>query len=226
MPLSTAFDGRIERKQAKKAQAEIAKMRDPVRGTATVVSASSPVDSTGSASVPSWTHYSMACVVQAEGVPAQSARHTGFGPTNRWPHPDMVLPVTVDRADTGEWVVHWDEVPTTQQTNDAQAAALAAAMRGEPGVEVGELGGIAGVGGVTVLDAQGDPAQRDQMLGLLQAQGIDVDALQRQRSAASDSRAGNDDQLARLEKLGALHLSGVLNDAEFEAQKAKILGTT
>lgn len=225
MPLNTLFDGRMERKQAKKAQAAVAKMQDPVRGTATVVSASSPVSGTESAAVPSWTHYSMACVVQADGVPAQSVRTTGEGPTNRWPCAGMVLPITIDRAGANEWVVHWDELATTSQTNDVQAEALAAAMRGEPGAGVGGLGGVAGAGGVTVVNTQGDPAQRDQILGLLQAQGIDVDALQRQQSAASGSGAGNDDQLARLEKLGALHLSGVLNDAEFAAQKAKILGT-
>ena len=168
----------------------------------------------------------MACVVQAEGVPAQSARQAENGPTNRWPRAGMVLPITVDRADASVWVIHWDEVPTTKQTNDVQADALAAAMRGEPGVGVGGLGGVADVGGVSVVDGQGDPTERDRILGLLQTQGIDVEALQRQRSAASDSGVGSDNQLARLEKLDALHRGGVLNDAEFDAQKAKILGTT
>lgn len=226
MPLNTLFDGRIERKQAKKAQARIAKMRDPVRGTATVVSSSSPMDGMGDSSPPSWTHYSMTCVVQAEGVPAQSAHQTGFGPTNRWPYAETVLPVTVDRADATECVVHWDELLTIKDTHDAQADALAAAMRGESGAGTGGLGAVAGVGGVTVVDPQGDPAKRDQILGALQAQGVDVEAIQHPRSDASESGAGSDDQLARLERLGALHSSGVLSDAEFEARKAKILGSS
>lgn len=220
MPLNTVFDGRIERKQAKKAQARVAKMRDPVRGTATVVSSSSPMDGMGDSSPPSWTHYSMTCVVQAEGVPAESAHQAGFGPTNRWPYAETVLPVTVDRADATEWVVHWDELLTVKETHDAQAEALAAAMRGELGA------GVGGVGGVTVVDPHGDPARRDQVLSALQAQGVDVEALQRQRSDASENGSVSDDQLARLERLGALHSSGVLSDAEFEAQKAKILGSS
>jgi hypothetical protein len=36
--------------------------------------------------------------------------------------------------------------------------------------------------------------------------------------------AGDDDRLAQLERLGELHASGVLNDAEFAAEKARILG--
>jgi putative oligomerization/nucleic acid binding protein len=35
--------------------------------------------------------------------------------------------------------------------------------------------------------------------------------------------AGSDDKLDQLKQLGELHASGVLTDAEFEAQKAKIL---
>jgi hypothetical protein len=34
---------------------------------------------------------------------------------------------------------------------------------------------------------------------------------------------GGDDTIAKLKQLGELHASGVLTDAEFEAQKAKVL---
>jgi hypothetical protein len=36
--------------------------------------------------------------------------------------------------------------------------------------------------------------------------------------------ADGDDVIDQLERLGRLHTSGVLTDAEFEAQKAKVLG--
>jgi hypothetical protein len=49
-------------------------------------------------------------------------------------------------------------------------------------------------------------------------------ALLRQKRAASARDAGADDQLARLQELGELHASGVLTDAEFAEQKAKLLG--
>jgi hypothetical protein len=93
---------------------------------------------------------------------------------------NVVLPVTLDRADPTNRVVHWAEMTTARQANDSQAEALAAFMRGEPG-----------------------------------STGV---------SAASPG-SGPDDQLGRLQKLGELHASGVLTDAEFDAQKAKILGS-
>jgi hypothetical protein len=37
--------------------------------------------------------------------------------------------------------------------------------------------------------------------------------------------AGAGDSTAQLEKLAQLHASGALTDAEFETQKAKIIGT-
>jgi hypothetical protein len=46
-----------------------------------------------------------------------------------------------------------------------------------------------------------------------------------QLAQAAASGSGTDDQLTRLEKLGQLRASGVLTDAEFAEQKAKILGS-
>jgi hypothetical protein len=49
-------------------------------------------------------------------------------------------------------------------------------------------------------------------------------AQQEQPQAYSEPvAAGSDDSLAKLKQLGELKASGVLTDAEFEAQKAKIL---
>jgi Short C-terminal domain len=42
-------------------------------------------------------------------------------------------------------------------------------------------------------------------------------------AAAAPQAPGTDDKLAQLKELGELKTSGVLTDAEFEAQKAKIL---
>lgn len=46
---------------------------------------------------------------------------------------------------------------------------------------------------------------------------------QEQSAYAEPAPAGTDDTLARLRELGDLRTAGVLTDAEFEAQKAKIL---
>lgn len=45
-----------------------------------------------------------------------------------------------------------------------------------------------------------------------------------QAAAPVQETTSTDDLIAALEKLGRLHDSGVLTDAEFEAQKAKLLG--
>jgi len=42
--------------------------------------------------------------------------------------------------------------------------------------------------------------------------------------APAPAGGGMDDKLAQLEKLGELKAQGVLTEAEFEAQKAKLLG--
>jgi len=42
---------------------------------------------------------------------------------------------------------------------------------------------------------------------------------------AAAAGGGMDDKLQQLKELGDLHTQGVLNDAEFEAQKAKILAS-
>jgi len=219
--LNARFDARFGRKQIKKAQAKVKRMRDPVRGTATVVSSSDYRDSTTVA--PSWTGCSMTCVVQADGVPAQTSHQRAMtAPVAKWPWPEAVLPITIDRAQPTEWIVHWEELQTSTEINNAQADALANAMRGEPDAASG-LPGVAGLGGATVIDTRGDPGLRDQVLGMLHAQGVDADALQGQPAQAAASGSGTDDQLARLEKLGQLHASGVLTDEEFAEQKAKIL---
>ncbi|HUW15529.1 MAG TPA: SHOCT domain-containing protein [Actinomycetes bacterium] len=43
-------------------------------------------------------------------------------------------------------------------------------------------------------------------------------------AAPPPASSGTDDKLAQLKELGELKASGVLTEAEFEAQKAKILG--
>ena len=59
-------------------------------------------------------------------------------------------------------------------------------------------------------------------------QQADAQAYQDQQAAYAQAppapaAAGTDDKLAQLKELGELKASGVLTDAEFEAQKAKIL---
>ena len=52
-----------------------------------------------------------------------------------------------------------------------------------------------------------------------------MQALKPQKSATASPPATEDDPLDRLSKLADLHDRGVLTDAEFEAQKHKLLGS-
>jgi len=155
-------------------------MKDPVHGTATVTGA------TGADPTATSQNYRIDCVVQAEGVPAFSATHSGFISTSKWPYGGQVLPVTIDRANPSKWVINWDQVQTGAQAAREQADALAARMRGEP---------------PSAGDAAAEPAQLQ----------------------ASLERGTEPDTADELTKLADLHDRGVLTDAEFESQKAKIL---
>jgi hypothetical protein len=144
-------------------------------------------------------------------------------PTAKWPWPETVLPITIDRAQPTEWIVHWEELQTSTEINNAEADAIASAMRGEPGA-AGRLSGVAGLSGAKVIDTRGDPELRDQVFGMLDADGVDVETLRGLHAPPAASGSGTNDALIRLEKLGQLHASGVLTDVEFAEQKAKILG--
>jgi hypothetical protein len=226
------FDGhRFIAKQAKRAQRTIASMRDPVRGTASVVSSSDyrPVLGEGVSMSGAW-ECSMTCVIHAEGVPARSAHFDGDAPTARWPWPGTQLPITVDRADSSNWVVHWDEVPTGREASQAAADALAASMRGsdDPAQPTaGPLGAGAVIGGANVIDLRGNPEMREQVLRSLQAQGIDVESMRTAAAGAGEraTHGASGDLSEELAKLAELHASGALSDAEFAAAKAKLLGS-
>ncbi|MFB9661307.1 SHOCT domain-containing protein [Glycomyces mayteni] len=51
----------------------------------------------------------------------------------------------------------------------------------------------------------------------------DAQAYRQQTAPAPAPSGGGDDMLAQLDRLGQLHASGVLDDAEFAAAKAKLL---
>lgn len=56
-----------------------------------------------------------------------------------------------------------------------------------------------------------------------EAQAYEQQQMAQQMAPPPSAASSTDDKLAQLKELGALKESGVLTDAEFEAQKAKIL---
>ncbi len=199
-------------------------MRDPVRGTAQVVSASM---NRGRGVLQMCT---IQFVVQAEGVPPTAVAHHGLVHRDRWPMPGMVLPVTVDRADPQRVDIEWDEVQSSGDRSRQSAENLAAMMRGE-GAPTGTPAG--GAGGPMVVNLSGRDLSQisEEQKAKLRMLGIDPDALAAQQGGAAPPPPPAppaeddvvDERLARLERLAKLKEQGVLTDEEFEAQKRQIL---
>jgi len=103
------------------------RMSQPVLGTAQVVSASMPPYDATSANC------SMHLVVSAEGLEPTPVEHTAMASVKRWPTPGVTLPVTVDLADPTRLKIHWDDVPTGDQTAMQQAEQMAEMMKGSAG---------------------------------------------------------------------------------------------
>jgi hypothetical protein len=185
------------------------RMKDPVDGTAQVVGSTQPPDSATSSNV------NLNVVVQAEGVPATSVEFSCIAPTKKWPFPGSTLPVTVDRADPERIKVRWDDVPDSADVSKQQADALAAQMN-QGGAGQGQVvagGDVADI--VKALQQQYPGAQ-------VNVEGGDASAL---GSAGAAPDQSGDDRVAQLERLSKLKESGALTDAEFDKEKARILGS-
>lgn len=181
----------------------------------------------GTAQVVGSSHYSgrgvyencqLQLVVQAEGIPAYSTTHTQLCPGRKWPHAGTVLPVTISRSDPHKLRIDFDQVPEAHDQLAAAAEAQAAMLRGETPVGGSVTPNVQFVGG---SPADLDPDKRAKLEHML---GIDLDG-DGVVGAGQPVAAGGDDRVARLERLAALRQSGALTDAEFEAEKARILGS-
>lgn len=199
-------------------------MKDPVPGTAKVVSA------TMHHGRGIYQNCQMQLVVQADGVPATATSFSGLVHQKRWPSPGMVLPVTVDRADPQNVKVEWDKVQGSDERSRSNAERLAAMMRGEGA----PAGGEAGIPNVVNLSGRDLSQLSEEQKAKLRMLGIDPEALAAQQpdgGAATGTVASPpagadepvDEDIDRLERLARLKEQGVLNDDEFRAQKRRIL---
>jgi hypothetical protein len=128
-----------------------ARMKDPVRGQAQIVSCSM---NRGDGV---WQNCHLNLVVQGEGVPATSVEHNELIHRNKWPSPGMVLPITIDRSNPQKFKIEWDEVQDSRSRAAANADAMAAMMRGETPPGAGPMGAFGGAN-IQVINASGtDP---------------------------------------------------------------------
>ena len=86
--------------------------------------------------------------------------------------------------------------------------------RRRPLMRAAMVGGASYYAGKKVQEGREEDAYRDARIAELESQ---------QMAAPQPAAAGGDDMVEKLQKLGALRDQGILTDAEFEAQKAKVL---
>src|SRR5262249_19202566 len=106
-----------------------ARMRDPVRGTAEVVSCSEcpgrDEERVSAARMKVVENDYESChlqlVVGAEPVPAAAAPQRAPGPRSGWPARGMPLPATIDRANPSNVRIEWDEVPDARARAEQRA---------------------------------------------------------------------------------------------------------
>ena len=90
------------------------------------------------------------------------------------------------------------------------------------------VGGAAYAAGSSVARGQAAERAQNQQLAELQAQVASQEASSRPAPSTpppATAAPSMDDKIAQLQQLGELRTSGVLSDQEFEAQKARILGS-
>jgi len=131
--------------------------------------------------------------VHVEGRAPYRVRHECMVKAGKHPWPGTTLPVIVDRENPERIDVQWQDI----QTIDERMAEGPVAP-GAPG------------GGQQVIDLRGTDAAEQIRAAL---------------AGAAPAGSGNmvEDRIASLERLSKLHETGVLSEAEFEAEKARIL---
>ena len=118
-------------------------------------------------------------------------------------------------------------VPDPTQAPEPDISGLPAAIQ-----EAMAQGNVTWSGNTQIVDARNVPGLRAQMIETLKQYGIQMSDLptpgvpMAASSSAPDAGASSseEDPVAKLEKLSALHKQGVLTDEEFQAAKAKVLG--
>ena len=199
------------------------KIKDPVEGTAQIVSCSGTNPHATSQTC------RLQLVVNVEGIEPFAIDHTQILKISRWPHPGMSIPVTVSRSDPTNLRLDFDSIPDWQDAGMDRAEQIAAAMRGEGDADAPQITGLPGGSTVQVVNLSGDPAAAEQAIAKAeQATGVDLNADGKIGSGAAPAppdNSGDADRIAQLERLAKLHDSGALSDDEFEAEKARLLGT-
>jgi hypothetical protein len=190
-----------------------------LRGTARVVGVNRPPHAA--------THSSLVAdvVVEAPGVPAYATEYKELIVSiSKWPGPGEVLPVLVNPKDHDDLEVLWDDVKTSDEVSREQAERLAEAIRAQSDPTGWSSPASPGAAPAGSVDAAIVDTLRQMFPDAQVMVGADVPP-----AGAADVRPtvvasqSSTDPVVRLEKLAALHASGIVDDVQFAALRAQIL---
>jgi Short C-terminal domain len=193
-------------------------IKDGVEGKAYVQSASHPPDDATATNVVMWLD------VYVEGWEPYRVEHNCFVKISKHPQPGETLPVIVDRKNKERIDIQWDQVKTV---DEIMREGSPAGLPGQP-----QVINLSGAGLSGDLNQQIQQAMEMAQQAMQQAHGEAIAPGEpRPAPATADAAPATADaspnmvevRLAQLERLAALRDAGALSDAEYEAEKVKVL---
>lgn len=172
------------------------RIKDPVRGSAQIVSSTQAPHGATSGNC------RMHLVVSVPGHQSFAVDDSFLIRVKKWPHAGQTLPIEASQSNPRKFKIRWDEIPTWRDTASAQAAQIAAAMNQQP---------PPGEGGAQYAPYTPQQGATGTPMAMINGR------------VPADGPGAVDDRIAALERLAALKDSGVLTEAEFETEKARIL---
>lgn len=197
------------------------KKKDWLRGTARVVGVNRPPHAA--------THGRIVAdvVVEAPGLAAYATEYKEMVVSiSKWPGPGEVLPVLVNPKDHDDLDVLWNDVRTADQVSRERAEQMAEALRARSDPTGWSSPTIAGAVPESAIEGALVDSLRQMFPDADVTIGPDVSSTP---AGASDGRPtvvasqSSTDPVERLEKLAALHASGIVDDIQFAALRAQIL---
>jgi hypothetical protein len=195
--------------------------KDWLRGTARVVGVTRPPHAA--------THGRLVAdvVVEAPGLPAYATEYKEMVVSiSKWPGPGEVLPVLVNPKDHTDLDVLWDEVKTGDEVSRERAEQMAQAMRAQSDPSAWSSHASPGA----LPDVGVDVAIADTLRQMFPEAQVTIGSEVPSAPPGTSDRPptvvasqSTTDPIVRLEKLAALHASGIVDDVQFAALRAQIL---
>jgi hypothetical protein len=195
--------------------------KDWLRGTARVVGVNRPPHAASHSSL------NADVVVEAPGLPAYATEYKELVVSiSKWPAPGEVLPVRINPKDHHDLDVLWDDVKTGDEVSRERAEQMAQAMRAQSDPSAWSSPGSPGTAPEASVEAAIVNSLQQMFPNGQVTIGADVPPAPAGASGVPPTVVASQsstDPVVRLEKLAALHASGIVDDVQFAALRAQIL---